>query len=356
MQRIDQYHDAIGEGEFLISADYLELLIAFSAKFGVPPDFLFSGTDISLEDYLSRPSFVRSDTYNRLIDKLINESRDPFLPWRFGRAVSELPHGAVGLALQSCTTLKQFFELLPTFIATRAGYALSVSPLLTTNRCELVLRSSRPGAPDHIVWFNTISSLMAFAWMSRRLTSTEDAHLEEELALRWPSPKEVIPEELLPKGMVTMFNQPENLIAMPKTRLHARIVSGSPKLMNAALQRCEIEVASPPQTADAVEKVRWVFRKADPEFPTLEEVASYLGMSPATLKRHLKASETSFINIKNKVRFDRVTGLLMLSDLSIDRIAIRVGFSDASNLSKAFRQYFGVTPGEYRRQNGYGKP
>ncbi|UWQ27824.1 AraC family transcriptional regulator [Leisingera sp. M523] len=342
---------AIGTGEFLISADYLGLLVAFSAKYGVSPESLFSNSDISLSKYLSRPLFVRSDTYNGLVDELVVASCDPLLPWKYGRAISELSHGAVGLALQSCATLQQFLDLLPMFFATRTGYAQSVSIEMTRNRCEIVVRSSKPNAPNHIVRFNTISSLVAFAWMSRRLTGSEADFLDEEVRIAWPDPGKEIPADLLPPGTKMCFDQPESLISLPKPRLHARIASSSPNLMDAALRRCEVEMEVPPPETGVVEKVHWVFRKVEPELPTLEEAAHRLGVSPATLKRQLNSQGTSFISIKKKVRFDRVTGYLLLGKLSIDKIAARTGFSDASNLSKAFRQYFGETPGQFRERH-----
>ncbi|QAX28750.1 AraC family transcriptional regulator [Leisingera sp. NJS204] len=351
MNRATQTGAAIGKGEFLISADYLGLLISFSAKYGVSPESLFSNSDVSLTDYLSRPLFVRSDTYNGLIDELVGASRDPLLPWKYGKAISELSHGAVGLALQSCATLQQFFDLLPMFFATRAGYAQSVSVRVAKTRCEIVVRSSKPDAPGHIVRFNTIASLMAFAWMSRRLTGTETGFLDEELQISWPDPGLEIPADLLPPGTTVSFEQRENLISLPKTRLHTRIVSSSPSLMDAALRRCEVEMEAPPPNSGVVEKVQWMFRKTEPELPTLEATASRLGVSPATLKRQLNSQGTSFIKIKKQVRFDRVTGHLLLGNLSIDQIAVRTGFSDASNLSKAFRQYFGETPGQFRERH-----
>ena len=174
--------------------------------------------------------------------------------------------------------------------------------------------------------------------------------LEEVLTISWPQEAERVPPGLLPRGARIKFDQTENVLSIPKTRLHARIISGSPKLKNAALQRCAIEASAPPLNMDIEEKVRWVFRKFDPEQPALEEVAHFLNMSQATLKRHLKRQGSSFIAVKNKVRFDRVTALLLSSNLSVEKIATRVGFSDASNLSKAFRQYFGRSPGSYRLQ------
>ena len=48
--------------------------------------------------------------------------------------------------------------------------------------------------------------------------------------------------------------------------------------------------------------------------------------------------------------------VLLKSDLSIADVALAVGFSDASQLNRVFRKVIGVTPTEYRRENGLGCP
>ncbi len=37
---------------------------------------------------------------------------------------------------------------------------------------------------------------------------------------------------------------------------------------------------------------------------------------------------------------------------SINEVAHRLGFSDASNFSKAFRRWYGMSPDSYRQQDG----
>lgn len=49
-----------------------------------------------------------------------------------------------------------------------------------------------------------------------------------------------------------------------------------------------------------------------------------------------------------RVQFQRVTQLLMETDLSMAAIADRAGFSNAAYLSVAFKQRFDVSPREYR--------
>jgi len=52
-----------------------------------------------------------------------------------------------------------------------------------------------------------------------------------------------------------------------------------------------------------------------------------------------------------RVRMAHVGRLLLDSDKPVAAIATETGFATPASLSQAFRQYFGTTPGEYRRRN-----
>jgi len=52
----------------------------------------------------------------------------------------------------------------------------------------------------------------------------------------------------------------------------------------------------------------------------------------------------------NRVRIDRAKEHLLLSGLTVDEVAIKVGYTNGLYLSRKFKQYTGITPGEFRKQ------
>lgn len=44
--------------------------------------------------------------------------------------------------------------------------------------------------------------------------------------------------------------------------------------------------------------------------------------------------------------------LLVRSSMRIQEIAVRVGYSTANSFSRSFRQFYGMTPKEYRLRRG----
>jgi len=81
---------------------------------------------------------------------------------------------------------------------------------------------------------------------------------------------------------------------------------------------------------------------------SLDTLASYMGMSPATLKRRLSAEDLSFSNLLKVKRIAHAATQLRTSTKSITQIAYESGFKSAAHFSTAFKTYHGKTPKDFR--------
>lgn len=77
---------------------------------------------------------------------------------------------------------------------------------------------------------------------------------------------------------------------------------------------------------------------------TIEHAANHLGVSVRTLRRRLEGSGMSFTQIRLDVRMQWAVRYLKTSDISLDRIATLIGYSDQASLTRAFRDWSGKTP------------
>ena len=84
-------------------------------------------------------------------------------------------------------------------------------------------------------------------------------------------------------------------------------------------------------------------------------VARETALSRSVLERRMKAligrSPGEEIN---RIRFAAVEQLLTQTDLTLDAIAARCGFTHPQYMAEAFRKRSGMTPGEFRRQRAVG--
>jgi DNA-binding response OmpR family regulator/anti-sigma regulatory factor (Ser/Thr protein kinase) len=84
---------------------------------------------------------------------------------------------------------------------------------------------------------------------------------------------------------------------------------------------------------------------------SIDDLAGTLFMSRSSFYRKIKAvlgmSPNDYLRV---YRLNKASGLLRESNLQITEIALRLGFEDASYFARCFRQYFGVSPTEYRQK------
>jgi AraC-like DNA-binding protein len=79
-----------------------------------------------------------------------------------------------------------------------------------------------------------------------------------------------------------------------------------------------------------------------------EAVSERLLMGPRKMRRVLKAEGTSFREIREQFLDERARLLLADTDLSIAEIARSLGYSEPNNFRRAFRNWTGLSPREYR--------
>ncbi len=86
--------------------------------------------------------------------------------------------------------------------------------------------------------------------------------------------------------------------------------------------------------------------------PKLADLAKHYAVSPQKIHAICKvATGISPMKRLNTVRLSHARGLLLTSELSISEIAWQTGYPRVQDLSRACKQFFGLTPSEMRRQH-----
>ncbi|HIF9313331.1 TPA: helix-turn-helix domain-containing protein [Photobacterium damselae] len=81
------------------------------------------------------------------------------------------------------------------------------------------------------------------------------------------------------------------------------------------------------------------------------DIASYLGISSRTLNRRLAEAETSYRSILQEYRLEKALKLLNNEKINMAEIAFRLGFSDLSTFSRAFKRWTGECPSKLNVNN-----
>jgi AraC-like DNA-binding protein len=77
---------------------------------------------------------------------------------------------------------------------------------------------------------------------------------------------------------------------------------------------------------------------------------TYMNWSPRTIQRKLTLEGTSFKELLEDVRKNLSLEYLQSTDLSVENIALRLGYADAPSFSHAFKRWTGQSPRSARRR------
>jgi AraC-like DNA-binding protein len=113
-------------------------------------------------------------------------------------------------------------------------------------------------------------------------------------------------------------------------------------------QVCEVVLTERPDDSDLVRKIRAACLNSPNRFPVASDIASELGLSLRTFHRRLADEGLSYQSIVDGMRRSLATELLENTRLSIDQVAERVGFADATSFRKAFRKWTDRSPTDFR--------
>jgi transcriptional regulator GlxA family with amidase domain len=91
------------------------------------------------------------------------------------------------------------------------------------------------------------------------------------------------------------------------------------------------------------------FEAALPNPPTVAELAAEFCMSHRTLSRHIKeATGRSVSALLQSVRINRARMLLETSKMSVEQVAMQVGYADTTALRRLMRKLTRATPRQFR--------
>jgi AraC-like DNA-binding protein len=83
---------------------------------------------------------------------------------------------------------------------------------------------------------------------------------------------------------------------------------------------------------------------------TADALASALNVSVRTLHRQLEEEGTSLQALKDAVRREQAIEQLCRTTHPIKQIALSIGFASEKTFARAFRQWTGESPSEYRQR------
>ncbi|NDJ17923.1 helix-turn-helix domain-containing protein [Myxacorys almedinensis] len=105
------------------------------------------------------------------------------------------------------------------------------------------------------------------------------------------------------------------------------------------------------EQVDCIHAARKILLQRLENPPSIAELARLVGLNDRALKEGFRACfGTTTFNYLHHYRLEQAQQMLLAGDLKIEVVMQRVGFTSRSYFAKAFRNKFGMNPGDYARR------
>ena len=149
-------------------------------------------------------------------------------------------------------------------------------------------------------------------------------------------------------GNPVRFTQPAALLRIAASLLD-KPVTQTPESLRRYLRHPMLLMLTTSFKFSWTSRVREQLRRDLVQLAQIKDVAARLELHPQTLRRRLGAEGNTFKQIKSDIRRDTALHYLGKRALSVEEVAHRSGFSEASAFIRAFKAWTGLTPYAYRK-------
>ena len=147
------------------------------------------------------------------------------------------------------------------------------------------------------------------------------------------------------------FGHSINRIHIDSTLLSMPLPGADDTLFNILDSCCDRLIAASMDDKDSLDCLRqYIVESLDNESATANAAADYLGMSRGKMQNILKRQGTYFQSFLDSTRMEMARYYLTETDFPLSEVALLLGFSEQSALTRAAKRWFGVSPKQYRGQ------
>lgn len=251
----------------------------------------------------------------------------------------------LGLAIRSCATLGEIFDLIMRYPRLVWGICETTGSLHgDTISFELRAGASRA---ERFLLERDLACIKAL------FSEALGAELElDRVGFAHPAPADpAIYEDFF--HCPVHFDQAASGLSFPHAALARPVPTADPLSKEFYEAQCARMMARMDEPFRYASLVRDHLARMTP-IPALPQLAGHLGIEPRTLQRQLKKENATFGALLREVRCQRARDRLRYSDLTAERIAAELGFNDAVAFSHAFKRWTGLAPRLWRERHGPG--
>ncbi|MTD58409.1 AraC family transcriptional regulator [Amycolatopsis pithecellobii] len=262
-----------------------------------------------------------------------------------GREYHTTTFGIFGFAFLSSPTVRDAVNFALRYLDLSFSFTIPRAVLVNG---QVRLELDDTALPDELARFLVERDLAAIHTMLADLLPSPVPLLS--LDFRHPVPS-TVDEYVRLFGVSPRFGQPANLGTFDATLLDTPLPLANEQAVAVCEAQCRTLVSRRRRRSGVAYDVRERLTRFGALAEGMPGVARDLGMSTRTLRRKLAEEGTSFRALLDEVRVALAEEMLTTGALSIEDVAIRLGYAEASSFIHAFKRWKGTTPSAYLRRS-----
>lgn len=331
---------------------YINLLVETTKRWGISCEQLLDGSGITV-DQLKKPYwYVEFNTLNQLIERAIELCKEPALAGHLALEMTASCYGSVGMAAIVSPNLGEALKILEQFIGSRCEV---FKPELNQENNYVCWLIHQPVKAFQLSPNANIFLLVGFVQIAKKLTGL--SHLGKvELKMPEPAGFAKISSQL---AVTCLFNQKRNSWIFPKEYLAQPVLTADSMLAPLLNAQCKRDIEKLKLQSGWKGRVKQVTEKlllnGDCETLKVGQVAQIMNMSERTLQRYLALENTSFTILVDSIKKQYAQKLLAQNNMSIEKVALILGYAETSHFTRAFKRWMGTTPKYFQTQHKMGE-
>jgi AraC-like DNA-binding protein len=342
MQRTRKFLDHDAQ---VIPTHFPRMMTEVAVEQGADRTALLDGTGVSPAMFQSPEARISARQYARLASNVLRLTGNSGFGIDLGKRVQLSNLGMLGFAAMSSPDMKTVLELCIRYYRLLAPF-WDLSLEVDGNVLRVTAQEAISLHPLHILATEVL--LVTFLSVSRALLGKDIPC--REVRLDYPEPPHSARyAEIVPSAAI-LFGQPLAQIAVDAAIMGQKLSSSDPVAARVAERQCATNLSPSLSPEGLLAKVRRILEAKPGRYPGPEQVADALQTSPRTLRRSLDEMGTSYQALVDMARCKHATDLLTATNMSVNEIAERLGFSEGRALRRAFKRWTGSTAARYRRE------
>jgi AraC-like DNA-binding protein len=313
---------------------------------GVPASTLLKGSDIearhlAMPDHLIQPGQLRA-----VIGNLLARTGDEGIGLDVWRGASLAAFGIIGHAALTCRTLQESYPIWRRYGKVLVGLGYQVNCFDDDDAMTFAFAAEDSLDPLHRFFVEELLGI--FMIMGEHLSEPPRIR---RAAFAYPEPRYAERYRALFGCPLEFGAVRRTQITVSKTWLHRPMPTHDQEFNEVCRRHCDQvwhRISHFGPTASRLHEYLEASAAGIP--PPLDVVARALGLSARTLRRRLSEEGTSFRAEVDAYRLDQARMQLSRADVSPKEAAYRLGFAEPSAFRHAFKEWTGITVGEFRRR------